>query len=67
MSYGRGALILATVAGLSLLARSLFIGPVPLWLASCSLIAYVALILAGVLVPQLEMFADVLWLSLIHI
>jgi peptidoglycan/xylan/chitin deacetylase (PgdA/CDA1 family) len=61
MAAGRVLIWLASVAGLALLARSWFIGPVPLTVALAALAAYVLLATAGVLFPQLEMYGDVLW------
>jgi peptidoglycan-N-acetylglucosamine deacetylase len=57
----RIVLWITSLAGLALLARTLLFDPPPLWLAVSALVAYVALATAGVLVPQLEMYGDVLW------
>ncbi|MBN1605223.1 MAG: polysaccharide deacetylase family protein [Polyangiaceae bacterium] len=59
MPPARGALWVATAAGLALVARSLLIGPVPLWLSVSALVAYVTLVVVGVTFPRLEVFADV--------
>ena len=59
MSVGRGSLYIASAAGLALLVRSLWFGPVPLWIALTAFGAYVTLALVGVFVPRLEMFADI--------
>jgi peptidoglycan-N-acetylglucosamine deacetylase len=40
-------------------ARSLLIGPVPLWLSAGALVAYLTLVVVGVVFPRLEVFADV--------
>jgi len=61
MSLGRGLLYVASAGALALLARSLLIGAVPLWIAIAAFAGYVAIALLGVLVPRLEMFADVVW------
>jgi peptidoglycan/xylan/chitin deacetylase (PgdA/CDA1 family) len=58
---GRVLLYAATAAALALVARSIVLGPIPLVLASLALAAYLAIVLAGVLSPRLEMFADVTW------
>jgi peptidoglycan/xylan/chitin deacetylase (PgdA/CDA1 family) len=46
---------------LALLARTLLIGPPPLWLALSAMLAYVAFATIGVLVPRLQMYGDVFW------
>ncbi len=61
MPPARIALWVSSLAGLALLARTLLFDPPPLWLALSAMIAYIALATAGVLVPQLEMYGDVLW------
>lgn len=61
MSIGRGLLTIASVAAIALLARSIFLGPIPLWIAIVSFVIYLAIALIGVLFPRLEMFADVVW------
>ena len=61
MPIGRLALWGATAAGLGLLGYTLVVGPPPLWVVPCALVAYFALSTAGVLVPRLEMYADVFW------
>lgn len=61
MPPARIALWVASIAGLALLARSLFIAPVPFWIAASALLLYVAFSTVGVIVPQLEMYGDVLW------
>jgi len=60
MPPARGALWVATAAGLALVARSLLIGPVPLWLSVSALVAYLTLVVVGVVFPRLEVFADVI-------
>lgn len=57
----RLVLWIASVAAIVLLVRSWFIEPVPFGIAIGALSAYLVLALCGVLVPQLEMFGDVLW------
>ena len=52
-------LYVASAAGLALLARSLLFGAIPLWIAILAFVAYFAIVITGVMVPQLEMFADV--------
>lgn len=61
MSFGRGLLYIASAAGLALLARSLLLEPVPLWVAVVALVSYALIALAGVLEPRLQMYAPVLW------
>lgn len=61
MPIFRALLYLATAASCALIARSLLLGPPPLWVSLLALSAYVALILCGVFFMRLEMFADVLW------
>ena len=43
------------------MVRSLVIAPVPLTIAAAAMIAYLALAIAGVSVPRLEMYAPVVW------
>jgi peptidoglycan-N-acetylglucosamine deacetylase len=52
---------ITSLAGLALLARTLLFEPPPLWFAISAMLAYVAFATLGVLVPQLEMYGDVLW------
>jgi peptidoglycan/xylan/chitin deacetylase (PgdA/CDA1 family) len=61
MPAARIALWVSSVGGLALLARSLVIGPVPTWIAIVAFIGYATLCTVGVLVPQLEMYGDVIW------
>jgi peptidoglycan/xylan/chitin deacetylase (PgdA/CDA1 family) len=61
MSIGRGLLYIASALAFALLARSIFIHAIPLWLAIGAMVSYVALILLGVFFPHLEMFSDVVW------
>ena len=61
MPAARIALWVSSIGGLALLARSLLLGPVPTWLAVTAFVGYAALCTVGVLVPQLEMYADVIW------
>lgn len=60
MTSGRAALHLATLGGIALGARALY-HPPPLAIALSAFALYTGLVVAGVLVPRLEMFADVLW------
>jgi peptidoglycan/xylan/chitin deacetylase (PgdA/CDA1 family) len=57
----RVVLWVASVAGLALAVRSVFIGPVPLAVAIAAAFIYLTLIVGGVLSPQLGMFGDVIW------
>lgn len=61
MSLGRALLVVATLGAFALSIRSLFIAPVPLWLACIVLLLYLAYIFAGALFPCLELYADVVW------
>ncbi|MCA9630889.1 MAG: polysaccharide deacetylase family protein [Myxococcales bacterium] len=61
MPPSRILLVVATLGGIALMVRSLWGEPIPLEYAVAALLAYVALATAGVLIPQLEMFGDVLW------
>lgn len=60
MPPARIALWVASIGAAALLARSLWFAPPPLWFAVAALIGYLALALAGVMLPRLEMFADVM-------
>jgi peptidoglycan/xylan/chitin deacetylase (PgdA/CDA1 family) len=60
MTLGRGLLYVVSAAGLALLARSLLFGALPLWISILAFLAYLAIVVTGVVVPQLGMFADVL-------
>ncbi|MRG94778.1 polysaccharide deacetylase family protein [Polyangium spumosum] len=48
----------ATFGALALVARSLLIGPVPAWITLSMLVAYTAIVFAGVLFLRLRMFVD---------
>ena len=61
MPIARVILWVASIGGLALLARSLIIGPVPLWLAATAMTAYATYATLGVLFPHLEMYGDVVW------
>jgi peptidoglycan/xylan/chitin deacetylase (PgdA/CDA1 family) len=61
MTPGRGVLYVASATGLALLARSLLLAPLPLWIALLAFASYGAIVLAGVLLPQLEMYGPVVW------
>jgi peptidoglycan/xylan/chitin deacetylase (PgdA/CDA1 family) len=50
----------ATGAGLALLGFTLLVEPVPLWLSVAAFFAYLALCTAGVLLPRLQMYANVI-------
>jgi peptidoglycan/xylan/chitin deacetylase (PgdA/CDA1 family) len=54
----RVALYAATAAVFVLAARAVLIAPPPLWLAALATLGYVALLLSGVFVLRLRMFAD---------
>jgi peptidoglycan-N-acetylglucosamine deacetylase len=49
---------LATVGALALVARSLIIGPIPTWITLTALVAYVILMMLGVLFLRLQVFVD---------
>ena len=59
MPVARGLFYLATVAAIALVARSLVVGPLPLWVSATALTAYVAYVTLGHLVLRLGMFVDV--------
>jgi peptidoglycan/xylan/chitin deacetylase (PgdA/CDA1 family) len=61
MSFGRGAIIVASACVIALLVRSLVQGPIPLSVSLLAFVGYVSLVIAGVLWPRLQMYADVLW------
>ncbi len=61
MSLGRGVLYVASATGLALLVRSIAFKPLPLWIALVAFGLYAAIVLGGVLAPQLEMYASVVW------
>jgi peptidoglycan/xylan/chitin deacetylase (PgdA/CDA1 family) len=61
MTTGRAALYTASAFGFALVARSLTGARVPLWLALLAFLGYLALLTAGVLVPRLQMFAEVVY------
>lgn len=48
----------ATMGALALVARSLFIGPVPTWITLSALCVYVTLLLLGVFFLRLQIFVD---------
>ena len=54
-------LYVATAGALSLIGRSIILGPIPLAVAIAALVAYVALIGCGVAILRLGMFVDVVW------
>jgi peptidoglycan/xylan/chitin deacetylase (PgdA/CDA1 family) len=59
MTTGRTLLILASVTALGLAARSVLGSPPTLWISIACFAGYAALVVAGVLSPSLEMFAEV--------
>lgn len=61
MPAARGALYVATIGALSLIVRSLVIGPLPAWIPLGALAVYVLLVGAGVACLRLGMFVDVVW------
>jgi peptidoglycan/xylan/chitin deacetylase (PgdA/CDA1 family) len=61
MPPARVVLWVASLGGLALCARSIFIGAVPLFVAFAAFFTYVTVAVTGVLVPQLEMFGDASW------
>jgi peptidoglycan-N-acetylglucosamine deacetylase len=61
MTVGRAALYVASGLGFALVARSLAGANIPLWLALASFLGYLGLVTAGVLVPRLQMFAEVVF------
>jgi peptidoglycan-N-acetylglucosamine deacetylase len=61
MPPARIALYVASIGALAILARSLILRPIPLWLSGVLLAAYIALVLAGVLFLRLQMFIDVFY------
>ena len=61
MPPARILLYVATAGALSLVGRSLILGPVPLVVALTAIAAYVALLGCGVAFLRLGMFVDVVW------
>jgi peptidoglycan/xylan/chitin deacetylase (PgdA/CDA1 family) len=61
LPFARLVLYVATAGALSLVGRTLIIGPVPMVVAVLAFVAYVALIGCGVAVLRLGMFVDVVW------
>ena len=61
MTPARGALYIATAGSLALMARSVILGPIPMWIAGVALGGYLGLILCGVFILRLGMFVDVVW------
>jgi peptidoglycan/xylan/chitin deacetylase (PgdA/CDA1 family) len=59
MPLSRVALWVASIGALALAARSVLLGPVPPLVAWAAFAAYLVIAVIGVLVPQLEMFGDV--------
>lgn len=60
MPIARAVLWLASCAAVALLLRSLFIEPVPLWVAGVAFLVYALISTLGVIIPQWEMYADVI-------
>lgn len=60
MPPARIAFYVATIAAFGLVARSVVVGPVPLWLAIGAMLGYLALILVGVFTLRLRMYVDAL-------
>lgn len=52
---------MSTIAAFALVVRTLAVGPIPTWLALLALGSYVTYATLGVLVPQLEMYGDIVW------
>jgi peptidoglycan/xylan/chitin deacetylase (PgdA/CDA1 family) len=61
MPLARVLLYVATAGALSLIGRSLLLGPIPLSVAIGALAGYVALLASGVAFLRLGMFVDVVW------
>lgn len=59
MPPARIALWVASIGGVGLLLRTLFIGPVPWWVATLAFGGYATFAALGVILPQLEMYGDV--------
>jgi len=59
LPIGRVVLWVASIGAIALCVRSVLVGPVPPALAWVALFAYLAIAVTGVLVPQLEMFGEV--------
>jgi peptidoglycan/xylan/chitin deacetylase (PgdA/CDA1 family) len=59
MPLGRVVLWVASIGAIALCVRSVTLGPVPPLVAWLAFVGYVAIAVVGVLVPQLEMFGDV--------
>lgn len=61
MPPARIALWVASIGGVALLARTLWVAPVPMWFAVTAFVLYASFCTLGVIFPQLEMFGDVFW------
>jgi peptidoglycan/xylan/chitin deacetylase (PgdA/CDA1 family) len=61
MPLARVALWVSSLGGLALLGWAVWFEPPPLSVVVLALIGYLAFAVAGVLIPQLEMFGDVVW------
>lgn len=61
MPIARGALYVATAGALALILRSILIRPVPLQVSAIAFIAYLTLVMLGVIFLRLGMFLDVIW------
>ncbi len=60
MPLGRVVLWVASIGAIALCVRSFVLGPVPPLVAWVAFAGYVAIAVTGVLVPQLEMFGEVI-------
>lgn len=61
MPIGRMALWVASLGAIALGVRSVVRGPIPIEVAVLLVAGYVSLVVAGVLIPRLQMFGDVAW------
>ncbi|AKT36257.1 polysaccharide deacetylase family protein [Chondromyces crocatus] len=60
MSIGRALLYAASAGAIALAVRSVLLGPISLTVAAVAIAAYVGLLLAGVFILRLGMYADVI-------
>ncbi len=58
MPPARIAFYVATIGAFAMVARSLLVGPFPLWLALGAMLGYLALVLVGVFTLRLRMYVD---------
>src|SRR5512136_402653 len=61
MPPARVALWVMSLGGVALLARALWLGPPPVSVAALALVSYLALVAAGIAMPNLQMFGDLVW------